>query len=117
MSKYNEHISDFYQKQKLYSYLKEINVKRNLDGEVCSDYELIITLCEYPFYEGNKRLKLYYFGVVDLKVGNLDTIFRLDIGINDISNRQMEGVKYQVIENENLLFSFYCREFKFELLE
>lgn len=113
MNKSNEFITEFYLKRRKYSYLHGMNLNRSFDN----DYNLTMTLCDYPYYEGDARLMLNFSGVRDFKIGELDNWFELELNITDISSSQMEDIKYRVTENENLLFSFYCNAFRFEVLE
>jgi hypothetical protein len=116
MKKPDELISDFYCKQKKFGYLQSINLYRNIDEDGCSEYSLNIILCDYPYYEGDKKLLLTFLGVRSFKIGDLDGMFKLLVNITDISENQMEKINYKVKEEENEVFSFYCETFKFEII-
>lgn len=107
-------IANFYNKQNSFGYLQSINLSRSIDDIGCSEYFVCIILCSYPFYEGDRKLSLKFSGVKNLKVGDLDGLFKLTINVTDISERQMEGISYKVSEQENDLFSFYCDVFEYE---
>lgn len=115
MKKSNGLFSEFYQRQKEFGYLESINLSRNIKEDGCSDYSLNIVLKGYPFYEGDQTLILTFWGVRNLKIGDLDGLLKLLFSITDISESQMEGIKYRVKEDENELFSFYCKTFEFEI--
>ncbi len=116
MKKFSDLVSEFYQKQKDFGYLQSINLSRDFNENGCSDYSLNIVLCSYPSYEGNQKLLLSFLGVRDFKIGDLDGLVKNFINITDISDQQMEGIKYRVKEDENGLFSFYCKSFGYETL-
>ena len=117
MKKSNDLIFEFYQKQKEFGYLQSINLSRNIIEDGCSEYALNIILCDYPFYEGNQKLLLTFLGVRDFKIGNLEGLLKLLISITNMSENQMEGINYRVKEDENELFSFYCKTFEFEIID
>lgn len=48
----------------------------------------------------------------DIKVGDLEGIYRMSISITDISEHKMEKINYRVVEDENETFSFYCETFE-----
>ena len=45
-----------------------------------------------------------------------DGLVKHYINITDVSDHQMEGIRYKVKEEENEVFSFYCRTFEYEIL-
>jgi hypothetical protein len=109
-------MSDYYQKQKEFGYLQSFNLYRNLNEVGCSEYDLNITLSDYPFYEGDHKLLITFSGVRNLRIGDFEGLFKLIINISNISKDQMEGINYKVKEEEYELFSFYCDKFNFEIL-
>jgi hypothetical protein len=116
MTNSNQLISNFYQKQKEFGYLQSINLYRNINEGGCSEYSLNISLCGYPFYEGNQKLLLTFLGVRNFKIGDLEGLFKLILNITNVSEHQMEGINYRVKEDENELFSFYCEIFEFQII-
>lgn len=107
-------INIFNEKNKKYGYLKEMYLKRDITDEGCTDYQLRIVLADFPFYEGDEVLKIIFNGVKDLKIGNLEGLFILVFDIIDVSNRQLENIKYRIYEIEQKALSFYCKEIIFE---
>ena len=116
MKKFSDVITGFNKIQKDFVFLQSINLSRDFNENGCSDYSLNIVLCDYPYYEGNQKLRLTFLGVRKFKTGISDGLVRHFVSIIDVSNHQMEGIKYKVIEDENDLFSFYCKTFKYEIL-
>ena len=51
----------------------------------------------------------------NLKIGDLDNLFKASFEINLIAEYQYEDIKYHVKECENDLFSFFCKKIEFEL--
>lgn len=96
-----------------FSYLKKIKIERNISGNECSDYSVEIVLCEYPNYS-DEEYKLVFHGVRDLHIGNIENLFRVNLRIENISDWQIENVRYKVVEEENDLFSFLCKEIHFQ---
>ena len=110
----NNLILDFYQIQKKFGYLKSVNISREIDNIGCTDYQMVMFLCNFPYYEGDSMMKLKFKGVKDLKLSELDGLVKLLISIKDLSTDQMEGVGYKIKEDENNLFSFFCEKFEYE---
>lgn len=116
MKNSNRKISDFHHKQMDFGFIQSINFFRNINNDGCSEYSLNITLCGNPYYEGNQKLILNFLGVRDIKIGDLNGLFKSLIYITDISEDQMEGINYRVKEDEYQLFSFYCETFEYEII-
>ena len=116
MKKSSDAVTEFYEKQKDFAYLQSINLSRRIHENGCSDYTLNIVLCDYPYYEGHEKLLLTFLGVKNIKMGDLDGLVKHLIIISDVSDRQMEDIKYRVVEEENDAFCFYCKTFKCEIL-
>lgn len=117
MKKSKDFTIDFNQRQREFSYLESLHLSRNIgDEDGCSEYSLNVTLCGYPFHEGDQKLVLSFLGVRNLKIGELDGLYKLSINVNNISEDKMEGINYKVKEDENELFSFYCAEFEFQIM-
>lgn len=115
MSISNDVIFDFYQIQKDFGYLLSLNMFREINEFGCSNFNLEIILCGFPFYTENQKLVLKFGGVRDIKMGTLDGLPKLLISVCDISNRQMEELVFKIRE-ENDLFSFYCKAFIYDIL-
>ncbi|WP_341278970.1 hypothetical protein [Paenibacillus sp. FSL H8-0537] len=109
-------ISDFNLRQAAFRYLQSFHLARNFNVGKDEEDILIITLCDYPFYEGDQKLVITFTNIKDLKVGDVWGIVDLEINILDISDHQLEGLKYRVKEEEYELFSFHCKSFDFEIL-
>lgn len=116
MKNVNDSIADFYQKQKEFGYLQSIKLMRDLNDDNHSNYYLNIILSSYPFYKKNQKLLLTFTGVKNIKIDNLEGLYKLLINIRDISGNQMEGINYRVKEEENDMFSFYCKKFEFQII-
>jgi len=88
-------------------YLKSFCLSRK-----CNEFSLTISL-----FEGGvdrESLLIKFINIKDLKIGDLNNVFNLLINIKDISDRQMERIKYKVTEDEYDSFSFYCEAFEKE---
>jgi hypothetical protein len=116
MKKFSDVISEFNNIQKDFAFLQSINLSRDFNENGCSEYSLNIVLSDYPYYEGNQKLLLTFFGVRNFNTGDLDGLVRHFIHITDVLDHQMEGIKYKVREDENDVFSFYCNTFEYEIL-
>lgn len=57
------------------------------------------------------EIRLVFEGVIDLKVGKIDSLLIPQIEIKDIRFHQIEGVKFKISEVENSMFTFLCSDF------
>ncbi|MGO4347035.1 hypothetical protein AB4Z45_16250 [Paenibacillus sp. MCAF9] len=115
MKKSVELISVFYQLHNKFPYLHSYHYSRNFNENGSIEQSFKIILCDYPYYEDDKKLAITFSNVIDLKIGNTGGIVGLFIDIADISNYQWEGMKYKVKEEEEETFTFYCKSFEFEV--
>jgi hypothetical protein len=116
MSRVIDTIYEFNQNQKRFGYLMSIEFAREFNEMDCTDYSVNIFLCDFPHSFGNPKMLLVFTGVRNLKFGDLDGLVKTFINITDISNHQIEGVKYSVKEAENETFSFCCKSFSCKVL-
>ena len=93
-----------------YSYLYSIKINRCINEEIGLECEVIFELSD----DNSKNSLLKFFGVRDFKLGNIHWPSVVLVSVVDISADQMEDIKYRVKEDENELFSFYCKNFSFE---
>lgn len=74
------------------------------------DYSVILEL-ESDLRNDNYRMKMKFEGVRELKVlnfGNRPTQIT-GLSIDDISSRQLQGLRYEVTDYENGVIRFFCR--------
>jgi hypothetical protein len=115
MNKYKALISDFIQVKRNFGYLTSFNLSR---GAEIDEFHttLQITLAQSTIdYDG--KLLITFTGVKDLEVGQLTgLICWLYLDIMDISKDQLEDIRYKVVEYENNVFSLYCRQITYEII-
>ena len=57
------------------------------------------------------EIRLVFEGIIDLKVGKIDSLLIPQIEIQDIRSHQIEEVKFKISEVENSMFTFLCSDF------
>jgi len=99
---------------RLFDHFESIEIKKqiNADGEI--EHTIVLKLENYSHNQKCKNAQLTFFGVRALKLGDIDWPAALLVNVTDISQDQMEGIRYSVREDENDLFSFYCKSFSFQ---
>ena len=113
MKKSNLLISEFQKKKIKYGDLQTISLHRYLDEVGCLRDCVDLILCDYTSSH-NSKFFIKFFDVKDFKLGEINMMVFIQIYISDISSRQMEDINFKVSEEENDLFSFYCKSFTFE---
>jgi hypothetical protein len=92
-----------------YGYLERLQLRRALPsrgpGPFCVEMDL------RPVGFAPSRLLLSFEGVPHYHMRDLDGILFYLIQIESIADRQLEGLKYRVYEDEYSAFSFMCRSF------
>lgn len=101
-----------YQKQKEYGYIKSVDIFRNICGEECSQYNMKLSLVDFPCWDGDEHFDILFEGISNIKIGDIDNLFKVFIQIEYIAEYQYETAKYVVKECENELFSFLCKDIK-----
>lgn len=105
------------EKLKRFPYLCGINLKRKMEGDSCSDYQLILEFCDFPNWSVEEKLSILFSGVRDLEIKNLDGLWNVHIMIRDLREDQLENINYYVTEDEENMFSFYCSSIEINSLD
>lgn len=115
MNKYKALISDFDQAKRNFGYLTSFNLSRGTEIEGFQT-SLQITLVQTTL-DYDEQLSITFTGVEDLEVGDLTgLICWLYLDITDISEDQLEDLRYKVVEYEDNVFSLYCRQITYEII-
>ena len=85
-----------------YKFLKSINLTRNISQENCSKFDVELVLSRFTSSEYELRIK--FTNVFDIKIGRLEGLLGLLIDIEDVSDMQLEGGRYRVVEQEEQAF-------------
>jgi len=98
-----------------YRFLKAIHFTRNISAEGCSRYDVEIIVGKLSG-DQVEDLRLRCTNALEIKIGDIESMSGLRLEIEDIKNRQLEGVSYRITEQEEDSFSFNCSEFYVELM-
>lgn len=105
-------IDIIYKVQKEYGFIKSIDLFREITGEECGQYNLKLSLVDFPCWDADENLNIIFERVSNLTLGNIDNLFKVSIRIDSLVEWQHEGVRYAVKECENDLFAFRCEGLK-----
>lgn len=97
-------------------YIQSININREMGIESTKQYDLTLVISTCPFCEGDKKIELTFYGVHDFKLGNINNFYKVFIEIVDVSDRQLEGIKYYINEIEHNLIHFGCFDFEYAII-
>ena len=100
-----------------FSHLESVELRRvlNADYDYDGTYSLSITLLA-ELRASSERARLDFFGVADIKIGDLNGAKYFLFEITDESHRQLENLRFRVVESEEDAFKFWCRDFEFTIL-
>lgn len=99
----------------LYRFLKAISFSRQVGVQGCTRYNVEIVLSKISGDEF-EDIRVRCINAVDIKIGEIESMFGMWLGIEDIGSGQIEGVSYQISERENNTFSFACSDFFVDLI-
>ncbi|MBO0455541.1 hypothetical protein JZO77_02125 [Enterococcus hulanensis] len=108
----NKKILEFYKEQSKFGFIESVKIYKDIKDEHYVNY-LEISFFNYPYVEGDKKMLITFQNISDLNLGNLDGLLKTVFSITDISSYQMENVKYKVVDDENNLVCFNCKDFEF----
>lgn len=100
-----------------YRFLKSISLSRNISHEGCTNYDLELVLGKLLDGDGIEYLKVFSTGVTEINIGEIGGMFGLLVNIEDIRDRQLEGISFRISEQENNAFSFNCANFYASLID
>lgn len=93
-----------------YRFLKSISLSRSVSAEECSRYDVEIVLRKISSAK-TEDLVIRCLDAIDVRIGEIEGMFGMQIEIEDVSHWQNEGVNFKIYERENSAISFGCREF------
>lgn len=99
----------------LYRFLKGISFSRQIGVQGCTGYSVEIVLSKISG-DDFEDIRIRCINAVDIKIGEIESMFGMWVGIEDIGFSQLEGVSYRVSERENNTFSFACSDFFVDLI-
>ena len=102
-------IEYIYDKQKDYGYIKSIEIHREIDKEECSKFNVKVALVKFPCQDADDLFEITFERVSNLKIGDIENLFKVFMQITFIGDYQREDENYIVTESENDLFSFSCK--------
>ncbi|MCX7180729.1 MAG: hypothetical protein NTX56_18850 [Proteobacteria bacterium] len=95
--------------------LESMHLRRTLDEGRAGDFNLTLMLCETVSAD-SARGRYEFVGVRELIIGDLPPLGGLFFEIQHVGDRQMEDIRFRVVEAENDAFAFWCRDFDFQIL-
>lgn len=110
------HIQQFFDlKPARFPFLESFSLEREIEGGRGSEYTLRLRLAS----RGGEaaRLEVTFEGVRDLRVGSLEGLLALLIDVKSVRRDQLEGLHFEVREQEHDVFSFSCSEFSWAVTE
>ena len=85
--------------------------------DVCQKYNVRLILVKFPCWETEDFFEILFERVSNLKIGDIDNLFKVLMQITYIGDYQREDENYIVTESENDLFSFSCKNISFNCKE
>lgn len=109
-------INEIYELIKKSGYIQSINIEREMAEESTKEYNVTLVVSTCPFYEGETRVKFTFLNVDNFKLGNINNFYKIFLQIEDVSDRQLEEIRYLVQEIEYNMISFACWDIAYEIL-
>ena len=107
-------LNEIYKLIKETGYIQSVNIYREMDTNSTKDYNLALIISTCPFCKGDIRIKLIFYNVQMFKLGDINNFYKVFFEITDVSDRQLENIRYYVNETEYNMVSFWCEDIEYE---
>ena len=115
MKRENQAILSFNEIKSSFEYLEALYIKRYCSDSNCEDIMTIVLSEDFNNSISHKKLIIKFTGIQKVKLNGMGSVAALNINIFDLTDSQMEDVKYKIDEDEENIFSFYCKSFSFSI--
>ncbi len=109
-------IEDLYVLVKETGYIQSLTICRDMEEDSTKDFDMHLVLSKCPSTEEEKKVELVFHDVQELKIGNINNFYKLFLEVTDVSDRQLESIKYYVDEVEYNMLSLSCFEITYNIL-
>lgn len=109
-------ILEFYREQIEFGFIESVSIYKNIE-DIDMTTDLTLTLFNYPYVSGDRKMLVTFYDIKDLSLGELKGLLKTVFFITNISSYQIENVNYRVVEDENNLVRFNCKDFKFDFIK
>jgi hypothetical protein len=93
-----------------FNYVKRVVVEKTFDVHDRPSCTLRIELATRVPFSG-PILHITFLDAVDIKIGDLNHHWCVLLSIRDISDHQLERIRYRVNDEESAVLSLYCSDF------
>lgn len=93
-----------------------MNISRRMDYDSIKEWNLTLVLSTCPSYNNDIKIKLNFYNVQDIKIGNINNFFKIFLEIVDISGAKMGNWKYCVEEIEYSMISLKCSDISYDII-
>ena len=111
-----EEKNKLYEMVKATGYIEALNLSRSMEEKSSKEYNITLTLSTCPYEKGYLRAELKFNEVKDFKIGNINNFYKLFIEVSDISNRQLEGIRYIAEDVEHGSLFVQCNEIQYKYI-
>ena len=112
----NEKLEELYELIKKTGYIQSFTMYRDMDYKSTKETNIILVLSTGPSYDGDMKVKLIFHRVGELKLGDIEGLRKILLDIIDVSDRQLEDIRYYVDEIENNTISCWCSDIEYEIV-
>lgn len=111
-----EEKSKLYEMVKATGYIESLNLSRLLEEKSSKEYNITLILSTCPYDEDDLRVELKFNEVKDFKIGNINNFYKVFIEVNDISDRQLENIRYVAEDVEHGTIFVQCNEIQYKYI-
>lgn len=111
----NKRLDEIYELIKKTGYIQSLNIYREMSYKSAKEYNLVLVISTCPNYEEDEKVKLIFHNVQEFKLGNINNFYKVFFEILDVSDRQLEDIRYYVHEIEYNMISFWCSDIEYEI--
>ncbi len=105
-----------YEMVKATGYIEALTLSRSMEEKSAKEYNITLILSTCPYVENDLRVELKFNGVEDFKIGNINNFYKLFIEVSDISDRQLENIRYIAEDVEHGAIFVQCNEIQYKYI-
>ena len=111
-----EQVYKLYEMVRATGYIETLNLSRSMEEKSEKEYAITLVLSTCPYEKDDLRVELKFNEVKDFKIGNINNFYKIFIEVSDVSERQLEDIKYIVEDVEHSTIFVQCNEIQYKYI-
>ncbi|WP_251208400.1 hypothetical protein [Acetatifactor aquisgranensis] len=109
--------SKLYEMVRATGYIETLNLSRSMEEKSAKEYNITLVLSACPYEKDDLRVELKFNEVTDFKIGNINNFYKIFIEVSDMSDCQLEGIRYIAEDVEHGTIFVQCNEIQYKYIK